>query len=333
MRASQRIPDTARAMPDIKTHPRGMRVVVTGSASHLAQALLPVLCEHPQVRQVSGLDLRPTGFSHPRFEQHPADIRDPRVAKAMQGADALVHLAFVVLRGAIKRVPRHREVMRDINVSGSINVFQLAERAGIPRRVHLSSAAVYGAWPGSPEVVNENQPLRPIQGFAYAEDKTAVESWLDHFERESALPRVVRLRPHVILGPRCQPLLRFLLRQPFYPRLPDPQPLFQCVHEDDVAAGIVQALFTEASGPYNLAADPPMAFRDMKRLTGMRAVALPPSLLRVAYHMVWQISGFGGEPGWLGGASHSLVLDCGRAGRDLAWRPRRATTDCLANLS
>jgi UDP-glucose 4-epimerase len=315
------------------TQPRRMRIVVTGSASHLAQALLPILCEHPQVQQVIGLDLRPSGFSHPCFEQHLADIRTPRIATAMEGADALVHLAFVVLRGAIKRVPQHREVMRDINVSGSANVFQLARRAGIPRVVHLSSAAVYGAWPDNPEVVTENQPLRPIPGFAYAEDKTAVESWLEDYAREPGAPRVVRLRPHVILGPRCQPLLRFLLRQPFYARLPDPQPQVQCVHEEDVAAAILRALVGPAWGKFNVAADPPFTFRDLKRLGHRRSMALPPGLIRALYRFVWWLSGLGGEPGWLPGLSRSLVLDCTRARQLLGWQPHHSTWNCLAQLS
>lgn len=309
-----------------------MKVLVTGSAGRLAQALLPRLCADPGVERVLGLDINPAPFAHPRFSAHRLDVRSPALGRLMAGCDAVIHLAFVVMRGALGARRHDRSWVRDINVNGSINVFESAARQGARHLIHLSSAAVYGAWPDHPPRIPEHHPHRPQPGFSYAEDKAAVEAWLDGFEARTPNLRLVRLRPHVILGPNAHPLLAFVLRQPFHPRLPDPQPLFQCVWEDDVARAILAALPGHARGSFNLAAEPALPFCDMLR-HGRRATLPVPLPLAVAAHrLLWRLTGVAGEPGWVEGLRHSLALDCTRARRELGWRPEMSTEDCLAGM-
>jgi len=318
-----------------------VRVLVTGSASHLARVLLPRLCLEADVSQVLGVDLRASGFRHAKYTEVQDDVRSPELGRHLRGVDAVIHLAFVVLPTSLKGRPWHRNghraLMRDINVNGSANVFALARAAGVTRIVHLSSAAVYGAWPDNPPLLDESSPRRAMPGFAYAEDKVAVEDWLDAFEADAKpghapVPGVVRLRPHVILGPHAQPLLRWLLRQPFYPSLPDPQPLTQCIWEDDVAEAILSALRYPHSGSFNLAADPPLSFRDMQRARHALALPLPFALARALHRGLWHISGIAGEPGWLEGMRYSLAVDSRRAERELRWRAARSTYECLQRL-
>ncbi len=310
-----------------------MKVLVTGSAGRLAQALLPQLCASPEVEHVVGIDFNPTRFAHPRLTSHRLDIRSPAVERHMIGCDAVIHLAFVVMRGALGRRRHDRAWIRDINLDGSINVFQCAARQGVRRLIHLSSAAVYGNWPDNPPCITERQSLRPLPGFAYAEDKAAVEAWLDGFEAHAPGVHVVRLRPHIILGPNAHPLFAFILRQPFFPRLPDPQPLFQCVWEDDVAEAVLAALFSGMRGSFNLAAEPALPFRDMLQHVRCAALPVPMALIRLAHRALWRFTGVAGEPGWVDGLRYSLVIDSTRAQRELQWQPRASVHECLARTA
>ena len=147
-----------------------MRVFISGSASHLAQVLLPKLCAQVEISAVVGVDLKTTDFKHPKFVQHIADIRDPDIAQHLQACDALVHLAFVVLRGKMAATTMH-----DINVQGTCALFNAARQAGVQRFVHLSSAAVYG----NGENLDESAALRPLPGLLYARHKAQVETWLE----------------------------------------------------------------------------------------------------------------------------------------------------------
>lgn len=305
-----------------------MKVVVTGTGACLARPLLPRLCEHPDVDRIVGLDLAPSGLRHPKLREHVADVRDADLGRYFDGADAVVHMAFVVMRGRLGRARLDRELVRSVNVGGSINVFERAREAGVKRIVHLSSASVYGAWPDNPPAMGEDHPRRGIPGFAYAEDKVAVEDWLDEFERRRDAPGVVRLRPHVILGPHAQPLLLRLLRQPFYPRLPEPEPKVQCVWEDDVANATVQALLSDVRGAFNLAAHPPMAFRELQTAARGKAWPLPLGLVKTLHKVAWRFTGAWEEPAWLAGMAYPLVVDTTRARRELGWSPNLSTLEC-----
>jgi len=310
-----------------------VKVLVTGSAGHLARAVLPRLCADPRISRVTGVDLHPGEFRHPRFREYRCDIRGPDLAARMADHQAVIHMAFVVMRGDLGRRRRDRALMRDINVAGSRHVFQCAAAAGVERAVHLSSAAAYGAWPDNPPRLEETAVLRPNPGFAYAEDKAEVERWLDAFGDAPRAPALVRLRPHAIVGPHAHPLLRALLRQPFYPRLPDPQPLTQCIWEDDVAEAVLKGLFSPSTGVFNLAAEPAVGFRDLQRHIHRRALPVPFALVRAAVRGLWPLTGAAGEPGWVEGLRHSLALDCSRARRLLGWQPRWSVYDCVQRMT
>jgi nucleoside-diphosphate-sugar epimerase len=293
-----------------------MNVFVTGSSSCLAQALLPVLCAEPEIARVTGVDLAPARFAHAKFRAVRLDIRDPGLHSMIEGHDALVHLAFVVLRGRMSEAD-----MFAVNVTGSHKVFHAARQAGVRRFVHLSSAAVYG----SGTHVDEQAPFAPLPGFLYARHKAHLEQLL-----EAEFPECVRLRPHVILGPHAQPLLRQLLGLPFYLSLPEPQPLQQCVHEDDVARAVLMALTRNVRGPFNLAVEGGFSYRDAIRRRRRISIALSPRVARAGLDFAWRRWGWGGEPAWIEGLEKTLLLNCRRASVELDWKSRHDAAAVLA---
>ena len=295
-----------------------MKVLVTGSSSHLARALLPLLCAQERITRVTGVDLAAPHFAHPKFHPERGDIREPRLAALLAGQDALVHLAFVVLRGRMRAAQ-----MAAINVSGSHRLFEAARDAGVARLIHLSSAAVYGQGAS----VAEEAPFAPLRGFLYGEHKAQLERLL-----AAEFPECVRLRPHVILGPNAQPLLGTLLNLPFYPALPRPYPRLQCVHEDDVARAVLLAIERDVRGPFNLAAEACFSYRDLIRRRHRFALPLPQGLARAGLHAAWRLTGWGGEPAWLDGLARTLTLDCRRAARDLGWHSRYDSAATLASI-
>ena len=294
-----------------------MRVVVTGAAGRLARVVLRRLCEHPAVERITGVDRVDTAYRHPRFAARVGDIGDRATREVLRGADALVNLAFVLLRG---RMPL--AAMAATNVDATIALLSAAADAGIESIVHLSSAAVYGQG----TELAEDAPLAPLPRFAYARHKAEVDRFLAR-----ALPQVAVLRPTIVLGPNAQPLLKTLLALPFYVRLPDPQPRLCVVHEDDVASAVLLALERRARGPFNLAAPSTFSVRDVVRGRHVRAPGVPLALARVALEVAWRTTGWGGEPGWLDGAGASLTLDCTRARRLLGWQARHE--DCNAIIA
>lgn len=294
-----------------------MRVLVTGASASLARAVLPRLCAEPSIERVTGVDLRQSFFTHPKFRALQSDFRGEETVALLPEHDALLHMAYVVLRGRMNAA-----TMREINVGSSLHLLQAAQAAGLRRIVHLSSAAVYG---GGTELA-ESTPFAPLPGFLYGQHKAELER-----EIERALPQCVRLRPHIILGPHAQPVLRQILALPAYLRIVGPQPELQCVHEDDVAAAVVASLLREVAGPFNLAAPGRWTLRDVMRARHVRCLPLPPAAAQAALSVAHGVFGWGGEPGWLAGLQRTLTLDCRRAEEQLGWHPARDAAQTLAD--
>ena len=147
-----------------------MRVAVTGAGGYLGRALVERLAADTRVESVVAIDLRPPPESG-KVRPARRDIRDPGIASDLEGADAVVHLAAVVLgRGA---------GARSVNIEGSLNVFDAAKRQGVGTVVHASSAAAYGSTPENDVPLTEASPLRPEPAFYYPRTKIAVERLIE----------------------------------------------------------------------------------------------------------------------------------------------------------
>lgn len=314
-----------------------MRVCVTGAAGRLAAPLLRRLAAEPEITGITGIDRRPPpdetrGLNGLRWIRH--DLREPLPPEPLLGHEALVHLAFVLMGGGLGWRRHDRQLVRRINVDGTRRLIEAAWDAGVSRYLFVSSAAVYGPWPDTPQPVTETAPLRPRPGFGYAEDKAAVERWLAAFSADHPEASVVRLRPHAILGPRAHPLLRGLATAGWYPASADPAPRFQCVDEDDVVEAIGLALkHPEVSGAFNLAADPPFTLRELAHWGHPRPRPIPTGLVQRLHPLAWWLHPGAGDPGWTRGLRDSLVVDRTRAAHALGWQPRRDTRECIRRLT
>ena len=91
-----------------------------------------------------------------KFEVFSGDIRDPHgVHKAMEGCDAVLHLAALI---AIPFSYHSPDTYVDTNVKGTLNVVQAARDLGVSKVVHTSTSEVYGTAQYVP--INEAHPLQ-----------------------------------------------------------------------------------------------------------------------------------------------------------------------------
>src|SRR5262249_35374207 len=153
------------------------RIVVTGGAGQLGTAVIRRLLQNRK-HTVVCLDTRPpVVVPAGRIRAVRVDVRDQTIRRHLHGADALIHLAFVM------SAPLARAELHAINVDGSRNVFEAAVEVGIPHILYSSSVAAYGFVPGHPNPVVEDSPRKNQSWFAYASAKYEVEFFLDELER------------------------------------------------------------------------------------------------------------------------------------------------------
>ena len=295
-----------------------VKILLTGSGSYFAQALLPLLCEHSTVETVTGVDTRDARFAHVKFRPVALDIRSDGLSALLHAHDALIHLASVVIPARMSAAD-----MFNVNVRAAHRLLRDARTAGMTRLVHMSSAAVYG------EAIHasEQTALKPLPGFIYAEHEAHLDQLL-----AIELPECVRLRPQLIVGPRAHPAVRRLLKQPFYPRLPVPHPLFQCVHEDDLARAVLLCLTREARGAYNIAIEDSLTVRDAIRARRRLNGALPLTVAEFVLKAAGRFYGWNADPGILQALGHTLLVNCRRASIELGWRSSYSARAALATL-
>ncbi|MCO6418409.1 NAD(P)-dependent oxidoreductase [Siccirubricoccus sp. KC 17139] len=127
----------------------GHQVRVLDSLRFGGQALLPLLAE-------------------PGFRFFPGDVRDPEaVARALDGVDAVVHLAAVVGDPNCAAEP---ELAVAVNQEASL---ALLRAVGKRRMVFASTCSNYGRMADTSVLATEEHELRPVS--LYAETKVAVE--------------------------------------------------------------------------------------------------------------------------------------------------------------
>ena len=143
-----------------------MRFLVTGGAGFLGINLVRWLLARGHA--VTSLDLAPFDYPEaPRIREIRGDIRDRGdVARAMEGAEVVVHAAAAL--------PLYSpEDIHSTDVDGTRTVLEAAERAGVPRVVHISSTAVYGVPDHHPLVEDDRMHGVGPYGIAKVEAERA----------------------------------------------------------------------------------------------------------------------------------------------------------------
>ncbi|HLY81365.1 MAG TPA: hypothetical protein VKQ71_00195, partial [Acidimicrobiales bacterium] len=104
----------------------------------------------------------------------------------------------------------------------------------------------------------------------------------------------------------------------------------QFVDEADVAAALVAAGPSGATGVCNVATADWLSAADIARIAGGRVLRLPRTVLVGASEVIYRLRllPFGADRSAL--LNGPLALDCTRAGELLGWRPTRRSADVLA---
>ncbi|PZS06928.1 MAG: NAD-dependent epimerase [Solirubrobacterales bacterium] len=313
-----------------------MRVVITGATGNVGTSLLEVLAAEQQVEEIVAIARRRPQRPFPRTTFVEADIVTSDLSELMRGADAVVHLAWLIQPG------RDESVTHAVNVAGSERVFRAAAYARVPALIHASSVGAYSKGPKD-RFVDETWPTEGTSTSFYARHKASSERQLDRLERERPEMRIVRVRPGLIFKREAAAEVRRLFAGPFLPGsllrpgliplVPDvPCLRFQGVHSLDVADAYRRALLSGARGAFNVAADPVIGPAELAEIFHARRVKLSSGLLRGAAAATFAVRLQPTEPGWVDMALAVPLMDCTRARVELGWEPRHSAVDALAEL-
>lgn len=162
-----------------------MKVLVTGSAGHLGEALVRTL--RGQGRDVRSIDILGSPFTTDVGSIVDADF----VRRCMGGVGAVIHAATLHK----PHVATHaRQAFVDVNITGTLNLLEAASAAGVRAFVFTSTTSVFGDAlappPGEPAAwITED--VRPIPKNVYGVTKAAAEDFCELFHRKLGLACLV----------------------------------------------------------------------------------------------------------------------------------------------
>jgi len=295
-----------------------MRILVTGSAGHLGDALVRVLgadCD-----DVVGLDVLES--ERTSIVGSVAD-RDC-VRRAVAGVDAIVHAA-TLHKPHVGSHPRQEFV--DTNVTGTLYLLEEAVAAGVGRFVFTSTTSAFGRAltppPGAPAAWI-TEAVAAVPRNVYGVTKAAAEDLCELVHRDHGLPCVI------------------LRTSRFFPEADDRDDvraayddlnlkvnelLYRRVDLEDVVSAHRLALDRAPAigfGRHIVTATTPFAPADLAEL---RADA--PAVLR---RLVPDYEHVYAERGWRMFPSIDRVYDNARARDELGWRPRYDFAHALERL-
>ncbi|MGI8864214.1 MAG: NAD-dependent epimerase/dehydratase family protein [Solirubrobacteraceae bacterium] len=323
-----------------------LTVAVTGPTGTFGFGVVPLLQSEPRIVRIVGIARRPFepsqhGWS--KMEYRPGDVREPEALRqAFQGADVVVHLAFMITGTSSS------ETIRAINIDGTLNAFRAAREAGARRFVYASSVAAYGFHPDNPIGIKEDWPTRPAKRLFYAREKAELEQLLQAEAKISPEPELYLLRPPVVLGPHAVGAKdavpesvaragRWVLD--LVNRLPVPVLMLaadipmQFIHEEDVGRALLRCVLGEGPpGAYNIAGDGVLTGADVVRELGLSPVSIPARIVHIAARAAASLPKPSFAPpaaDWIEALSHPAIMDTTKAKEELGWQPKFTGVEAL----
>jgi len=235
-----------------------------------------------------------------------------------QEADAVIHLAGLAgVRPSFTDPARYTAV----NVEGTANLLDAAQRAGHDLFVMASSSSVYGN--ATPLPALEEAPAI-VPESPYAASKRGAELVASAMLRKTPRMRCAALRFFTVYGPRQRPemaittFLRAILAGRPITVFGDGSMRRDFTHVEDIVRGIVAAADRAPVGfrPYNLGSGAPVTLNELVAAMG-KAAQRSPEVLHEAVPL---------------GDVDATFADISRAKSDLDWAPRVRLDEGLATV-
>jgi nucleoside-diphosphate-sugar epimerase len=313
-----------------------VRVVVTGASGNVGTSLLQALAGDTAIDSAVGVARRRPQLEFPKTEWATADVAESDLVRLFRGANAVVHLAWLI------QPSRDPSLLWRANVEGSTRVFSAVAEARVPALVYASSVGAYSPGPKD-RLVDESWPTNGVPTNDYSKQKVEVERRLDRFERKHPDIRIVRLRPALIFKRESASEQRRLFAGPFLPGsllrprmiplLPEiPGLAFQAVHSYDIGEAYRLAVVRDVRGAFNVAAPPVLDMTSIARQLQARTFRMPARIVRGLAAAAYRAHLTPLAPDWLDMGLAAPLLDATRAREELGWTPRHSGEEAIADL-
>jgi UDP-glucose 4-epimerase len=295
-----------------------MKVLVTGSAGHLGEALVRTLSDLQY--EVVGLDILASPFT-----THVGSITDRSCAReCMQGVQAVFHAATLHK----PHIATHRrQDFIETNITGTLNLLEEAAAAGVESFVYTSTTSVFGdalVPPPGAAATWVTEEVTPVPKNIYGVTKAAAEDLCQLFHRNQGLACIV------------------LRTSRFFPEEDDNRDVREAYSDDNVKVNEYlnrRVAIEDVVSAHVLAAERAPALGFAKYIISATTPLLPDDLPalrvdapRVVRRRVPDYEAEYERRSWKMFPSLTRVYVNDRARRELGWQPRYGFNDIIGRL-
>jgi len=222
-----------------------MKILITGGGGFIGSAVSRILVENGHKVRLLDINLRESSGSKD-IENIQGSILDKYiVSEAVKGCDAVIHLAAML---GVRKTDELRLQCLNINIEGSVNIFDACVKERVQRIIFSSSSEVYGE--SNSEYISEDSPIQPKS--VYAVSKIAAEEYLKAYAKNYGFEYSI-VRFFNVYG--CGQVAEFVLPRFVHMVMNDTSPVIYGSGEqirsfcymDDAAQGIYKVL-TNSNG-------------------------------------------------------------------------------------
>ncbi len=271
------------------------KILITGIAGGLARITAHLIHRHYPKVQIVGIDNR---VCEDNILKTFAEVHRVRYSRndfekvfREHNFDVVLHLGrpshIATNFGAdlVKRL--------NFNLVGTNKILDLSLHHHVKKIIVLSTFHVYGALVDNPVYIKEDSVLRASIKFPELRDVVEMDqiatSWMWKYKTQVD---TVILRPCNIIGPQINNTMTKYLKSNYAPLPIDYNPMFQFVHEFDMASVLLESILKVPTGIYNVAGPGVISIREAKKRVGSESVPIPISLIEplsdLVTSKVWQ---------------------------------------------
>jgi UDP-glucose 4-epimerase len=264
-------------------------VLIVGMSGGLAKITSGLLIKHYPDISIIGIDPResPMMIKHPSVSFQKMRYSRGNFEKLFRNNqfDLIIHLGRMSHASANPKA--HLAERLDLNLMGTRRILDLSIKYRCKKVIILSTYHVYGALADNPAFLNEDSALRASMRHPELHDVVEMDqiatNWM--WKNQHAIETLV-MRPCSIVGPQIKNAITRYLTTSYAPLAVDYNPMFQFVHEFDMANLLVHSILNFPTGVYNVAPDEVISIRQAKRLVGKPTLPTPLFLVHPLASMI-----------------------------------------------
>ncbi|MBO6948180.1 MAG: NAD-dependent epimerase/dehydratase family protein [Rhodospirillales bacterium] len=299
-----------------------MRIGVTGANGFVGGYLLTALKDAGHdvvalVRSATGLD-RASVDEVVTIPTIDGRTEVETLTAALEGLDCIVHLAA---RVHVMNAELDDKAFADVNVEGSLRLFDAAQEAGVERFVFLSSVKAAAERSGEKPLTSDDAPAPED---AYGRSKLEAERRLSALAAGSACKLVI-LRPAFVYGWPPAGNFRTVIKA-VAKGIPLPLSAIRNARDMTYAGNLADAICAACSAdglldaPYFVSDGTPVSTPDLFKGVGA-ALGRPARLFHVPVSLLRLAGALTGRSAAIARLTENFVVDTGPFIRDARWQP------------